>query len=384
MKKWINSLPIALLVLLTSKVLGQNIAPADMLKMTGNYVKSTINGKTYQLFVSLPKKYNPHDTTRYPVLYFLDGYYSFPIIAPTHVALDYENGIENVIIVSIADSVLGLSKWYLSRLTDLTPSFNASDDSSVLAQMDLPPGIIKSGGGADFLKTLRADIIPSIDKQYKTTNDRGIAGHSLGGLFAAYCLVTAPDLFNRYGINSPSFWWDKKKIFAMEKSFSEKNKSLKARVFMSAGSLEVGIVPDMNSFADSLKKHNYEGLEISSNIFDNETHSSVIPAMISRNLRALYSYSDSKAIKLNNQQFQKFVGTYKTQKGFNVKIFLEKDQLYAQLTGQNAFPIYAESETEFFYKIVIAQIQFIKNEKGDFDRMILLQDGEKYEGKRIN
>jgi hypothetical protein len=63
---------------------------------------------------------------------------------------------------------------------------------------------------------------------------------------------------------------------------------------------------------------------------------------------------------------------------------LNKDQLYAQITGQIAYPIYAESETEFFYKIVLAQIQFIKNEKGDYVRMNLLQGGEKYEGKRIN
>jgi predicted alpha/beta superfamily hydrolase len=384
MKKCINSLLIVLLVILSGKVLGQNIAPADMLKMTGNYVRSTVNGKTYQLFVSLPKNYNPHDTIRYPVLYFLDGYYSFPIIAPTHFALDFANQMKKVIIVSIADSVLNILNWSLSRLTDLTPSFSESDDSAYAEYLHLPPGITKSGGGADFLKTLRFDIIPFIDKQYKTTNDRGIAGHSLGGLFTAYCLLTAPDLFNRYGINSPSFWWDKKMIFAMEKSFSKKNKVLKARVYMSIGSLEQDAVSNMTSFADSLNKRNYEGLELSFNIFDNETHESVIPAMISRNLRVLYSFNDQKTIILSNQQFQKFVGTFEIQKDLDIKFILENDQLYAQLTGQNAIPIYPESETEFFYKILNAQIQFIKNGKGDFDHMILLQDGEKYEGKRIN
>jgi hypothetical protein len=31
----------------------------------------------------------------------------------------------------------------------------------------------------------QTEIIPFIDKSYKTNSDRGIAGHSLGGLFTA-------------------------------------------------------------------------------------------------------------------------------------------------------------------------------------------------------
>ena len=101
--------------------------------------------------------------------------------------------------------------------------------------------------------------------------------------------MTAHDIFKRYGINSPSLWWDHKKLFDMEKSFFEKNKILDAQVFISVGSLENGMMKtSMSGFADSLESHHYKGLTLSSYVFDNENHLSVIPAMMSRTLRVLY------------------------------------------------------------------------------------------------
>lgn len=75
----------------------------------------------------------------------------------------------------------------------------------------------------------------------------------------------------------------------MENSFVNKNRDLNAKIFISAGSLEPeSMVPDMIAFADSLKNRNYKGLTLTSQIFDNETHLSVLAAMISRTIRVLY------------------------------------------------------------------------------------------------
>ncbi len=129
-------------------------------------------------------------------------------------------------------------------------------------------------------------------KQYKTNDDRGISGHSLGGLFAGYCLLKANDIFQRFGINSPSFWWNNKEIFNVEKSFSQKNTALSAKVFMSVGSQEGNsMTPVMAAFADSLRSRNYTGLKLTSHMFEDENHMSVVPAMISRTLRVLYGKS---------------------------------------------------------------------------------------------
>ena len=76
------------------------------------------------------------------------------------------------------------------------------------------------------------------------------------------------------------------------------------------------------------------------------------------------------------------MGTYEVEKEFEIKISLEKDQLFTQLTGQSAFPIFAESDMQFFLKVVDAQLQFEQNEKGEIVKLFLLQNGNKIEAKR--
>ena len=51
-----------------------------------------------------------------------------------------------------------------------------------------------------------------------------------------------------------------------------------------------------------------------------------------------------------------------------------------QATNQPKFPIFAESPTKFFLKVVDAQIEFVKNEKGDATAMILHQNGRDIKG----
>jgi hypothetical protein len=66
---------------------------------------------------------------------------------------------------------------------------------------DVPKGGLISGGADKFLTSMKTEIVPFVDKNYKTNSDRGIFGHS-GGLFAAYCLVNSDGYFTRFGISS--------------------------------------------------------------------------------------------------------------------------------------------------------------------------------------
>lgn len=255
-------------------------------------LKSKINNKAYQLFVSLPKYYSQKDTTKYPVLYLLDGNYTFPIAHSTRQLLDFTGSLEDVIIVGIGYNwKKSYEPWFTGRWHDLTPSpDNTSDTSrSFLAMLNLKAGSLQSGGAKEFLTIIKNEIIPFVEKNYHVNDDRGIEGHSYGGLFATYCLLQEPQLFNRYGINSPSLWWDNEKIFETEKSFAEKNRTLNAQVFITVGNKEgESMVTKMTAFADSLKAHHYSGLTLTSQIFEDEGHFSVVPASISRTLRVLY------------------------------------------------------------------------------------------------
>jgi hypothetical protein len=56
-------------------------------------------------------------------------------------------------------------------------------------------------------------------------------------------------------------------------------------------------------------------------------------------------------------------------------VSLKGDQLITQITGQPEVPIFAESETTFFPKVVDAEIEFIKNDKGQVTHLVLHQGG---------
>jgi predicted alpha/beta superfamily hydrolase len=104
--------------------------------------------------------------------------------------------------------------------------------------------------------------------------------------------VKNPDLFKRYGINSPSFWWNNDEILSLENSFAKQTKSISATVFFSAGALEGEMmIAPMAAFTNSLKNHDYKGLTMISQIFDGETHLSVVPACSSRTLKVLYGFN---------------------------------------------------------------------------------------------
>jgi hypothetical protein len=53
------------------------------------------------------------------------------------------------------------------------------------------------------------------------------------------------------------------------------------------------------------------------------------------------------------------------------------------MNGQPVFEIFSKSEKEFFWKIVNAQIEFVKDNEGRVIKAILNQGGKKSEGPKI-
>ena len=257
-----------------------------------HYIKSGFNNKTYQLNVSLPKTYSEQDTLHYPVLYVLDGKFSFNSFCSIREVFDLGKEIKQIIIVSIDDSCNSDADWLASRYNDFTPSAILQSDTLWSKILNIPAGKMKSGGAESFLNTMEKQVIPYIDSHYKTNPDRGLSGHSLGGLFAGYCLLQKPYLFKRYGINSPSFWWNNSEMVRNENDYASQHTELTANVFFSVGGAEDAImVSSFNAFINAMRSHNYTNLSMAVKIFDDETHLSVVPACSSRTLKVLYGAS---------------------------------------------------------------------------------------------
>lgn len=98
-------------------------APPVSLSGTQQYdLKSTVNGREYRLYVALPAGYVKGDTTRYPVLYVLDGHFAFPATISAREYLGIFRELEDVIIVGIGEGDYSFTSWFMNRWRDYTPS----------------------------------------------------------------------------------------------------------------------------------------------------------------------------------------------------------------------------------------------------------------------
>lgn len=92
--------------------------------------------------------------------------------------------------------------------------------------------------------------------------------------------------------------------------------------------------------------------------------------------------SEQKEVSVPPEILAAYVGTYELSPGFSIAVTLEGGQLMTQATGQPKVPIFASSESRFFLKVVEAEIEFVKAEKGDVTHLVLHQGGREIKGAR--
>ena len=90
--------------------------------------------------------------------------------------------------------------------------------------------------------------------------------------------------------------------------------------------------------------------------------------------------SERKEITVAPAILEKYVGTYELMPNFSIVMTVENGQLMTQATGQPKFPLFAESETKFFLKVVDAEVEFHKNDKGEVEYLVLHQGGHDAKG----
>jgi predicted alpha/beta superfamily hydrolase len=240
-------------------------------------IRSQKIGQTYDLLISLPAEYATFDK-KYPVLYVLDGWH-FPLMAFLQDNNTFSGRMPPVIIVNISHGDIPWMQVRPIRSRDLTPTASPRE-----------PG---SGGAALFLDFFEHELIPFIDKTYRTnTGDRGLLGHSYGGVFALYALEERPDLFQRIVAASPATALFHNAIFD-----AAKLRSIKAhvRLDLSAGEQETGegsVVKETTEFAKMLDQLKPSGVQHRSTIYPGENHSSV--RLLSFPSGLYWVYADSK------------------------------------------------------------------------------------------
>jgi predicted alpha/beta superfamily hydrolase len=142
-------------------------------------ITSDILDEDRKISIYLPDDYT-YSKAKYPVLYLLDG--------GTHLqhasgAADYLSSrgiVPDIIVVAIHN---------IDRSRDFSPIHVET--------------IPTSGGAEKFLGFLSEELVPYMDKSYRTAGFNILLGHSFGGTFIAYSLLAEPDLFDGFLAVSP-------------------------------------------------------------------------------------------------------------------------------------------------------------------------------------
>jgi CubicO group peptidase (beta-lactamase class C family) len=130
-------------------------------------------------------------------------------------------------------------------------------------------------------------------------------------------------------------------------------------------------------------EHNGEGAVV----MTNAQGGSRIAAEIMRSIAVAYDWPDFRPAvrviaKVDPAVLARYVGTYELSPHFSITLTLEGDQLMTQATHQQKFPLFPESETKFFLKVVDAEVEFFSDEKGQVSYMVLHQNGQEAKGMK--
>lgn len=187
-----NIIAVLLLLIGGYQVKSQNVE--SIVIGTKHSLRSEVLGEDREYLLSLPDSYNDRGSSykRYPVLIVLDGDMHFKSIAGivNYMSSDAYRSwkIPEMIVVAIKN---------VDRRRDYTP------DKVITVREN------NTGGGDKFLSFLEDELLPELDRKFRTAPYRILFGHSLGGLLATHAYLKEKTLFNSFIAVDPSFGtWD--------------------------------------------------------------------------------------------------------------------------------------------------------------------------------
>lgn len=155
-------------------------------------LRSEVLSETRRINVYLPAGYAGATRDRFPVLYMPDGglQEDFLHVAGLIQVLVGNGTMRPFILVGIENT---------ERRRDLTGPTEREEDRKIAPRV---------GGSEPFRRFIRDELMPRVRARYRTTDETGIVGESLAGLFVVETFLKEPSLFDRYIALDPSLWWN--------------------------------------------------------------------------------------------------------------------------------------------------------------------------------
>lgn len=154
-------------------------------------------GPGHRLFLATPRGAAP--AAGWPILYLLDGNAAFDFLTPELLAL--APGLMLAGVGYDTDRQFARER----RTLDFTAPDGPGDG---IRPDPVHPGRL-AGGAALFLDRLTGPLRQAAEAGAPVDPARrSLWGHSFGGLFTLYAMLTRPESFARFLSISPSIWWD--------------------------------------------------------------------------------------------------------------------------------------------------------------------------------
>lgn len=254
-------------------------------------VPNTATGRGYEVWVDLPSSYFENDRP-YPVVFTTDADYGVPLIRSLRRRVGSKGrNIEDFVLVGLS---YGIGEQSMpSKRRDYTPT-------DPFARPGTRPSNAYNrddayGEAAAYRDYIERDVFPMIARHYRVDMQHKVyVGHSLGGLFGGYVLLTRSEMFSHYILGSPSLWFDRRMLFDLEAEQARQRRDLRAQVFLSIGAYETtgqgprhmktDMVGDMTRFEQVLRSRGYPGLRIQSEVLPDEDHLTGLPRTITHGL----------------------------------------------------------------------------------------------------
>jgi uncharacterized protein len=206
---------------------------------TDQVLRSSVLNEERRILIRLPRHYSSDTTVRYPVLFKLDGDNGLKRYDDSIDVLSCLDAIPDLIVVAIPNAPG-------QRNRDMTP---ASLHQDIDSEGRIGTGAM--GRGDRFLDFLEQELVPHIDRHFRTATPRVLAGHSRSALLVLQSLLSKPDLFQARFIFSAPLMRDEQRLVVDTRKFLSEHPGHRSFVYFNWGENEN---PGMNQSYLAMKQ----------------------------------------------------------------------------------------------------------------------------------
>ncbi len=238
-------------------------------------IHSKVLDEDRTMLIYLPHSYD-FSNNSYPVMYLLDGAAHFHHTSGIVQFMSTRGLMPEMIVVAVNN---------VDRTRDFSPT-----------HIEKWP---TTGGAEKFMSFLSDELIPYIDKNFRTQPYKILTGHSFGGEFAVYALLNKPEVFDAYIAISPYLMYDDDFIVKEAKTKLKADYKNGVQFYMTIGN-EPKYFEALASFENIIENKSPKGFEFTYIKMEGESHGSIPHLSIYHGLEWIFS-----EWKLPNEKFTK-------------------------------------------------------------------------------